>query len=67
MPRGLIVIGSEIIKDQAKVVGLFEGKPFDMNYFLCEDGEERITTVEGDFDDVERLQIVTVWEIQQYS
>lgn len=58
--RGLLVIGSEHIGNEVKVIGTFEKKPFELIW--CE--PEATGTVEGEFSDEERQQLLTVWEIQ---
>ena len=59
--QGLIITFSEVIHGQHHVIGTFEEKPFEMLY----DSEEATGTIDGDFDDMERMQILIGWEESQ--
>lgn len=48
---------------EALVTGIFEGKPYELVYSFKETGEFPCT-VDRDFTDEERLQIMTSWEIE---
>lgn len=48
-------------ENRIQVIGCFEGKPFELNYYPEDDP---MVTVDGQFSDDERLQIWTQWEIK---
>jgi hypothetical protein len=59
--RGLVVIGSELINNQVKTVGLFDNKPFDMTW----DPVMFTSEIEGDLNEAEKAQLLIVFETQQ--
>jgi hypothetical protein len=59
--EGFEIKSSRIDGSTSNVTGIFTGKPFEMQY----DSDEASGTIEGDFTDEERLQILTAWEMQQ--
>lgn len=59
--QGLLIIGSERINGIDKAIGTFDGKPFELSW----NAEEFSGEIDGDFDDLERMQILTVWDMQQ--
>lgn len=59
--NGLVITFSETINNDHHVIGTLENKPFEMYY----DTDQASGTVDGDFTDEERLQILTGWEMRQ--
>lgn len=57
--EGLIITSSGVNGGLAHVTGTFEGKSFEMHY----NAEEATGTIDGDFSDMERMQILTGWEM----
>ena len=58
--EGLTITSSKCIDGEEHVIGTFEGKSFEMYY----KPDEATGTIEGDFNDFERMQILTGWEMQ---
>lgn len=59
----MLISQSILHKNHIQVNGTFNNKPFHM-YYSLDETQEIPTTIDGNFTDEEKLQILTVWEIE---